>query len=313
MIVRTSSSCIAWPMHDVSGSSIRSWKHASTGSTPRCSAIAATLRPLHDGSALALDHDAVPSDPVDRRLERVALTSLDGVDQSRSSRGVGEQVGQLADRRPLRKQRPEHRGPRRVRVLVARHVVANRGRGRAGRRLAPTRTRSRTSGGSRAHAPRRAARPRSLRPPPRNRCAPSPRMCDAYRPPGSRRFLGERHHFVGVAVHPRRVDQAGREPDGAGVHRLRDRSSHRSELIRRRRAPLHAHREMSRRPVADQRGDVHGWARRVQPCQESAERAEPEIHRVRGASHPRCECGRFATAGTATCRSCPPRPWSRLV
>ena len=70
-IVRTSSSCIAWPMHEVLRLLEQQLEACLDRSIPRDRvAIVGDVCPLHDASAVALDHDSIPSDAVDRRLER---------------------------------------------------------------------------------------------------------------------------------------------------------------------------------------------------------------------------------------------------
>ncbi len=73
----------------------------------------------------------------------------------------------------------------------------------------------------------------------------------------------ERDHLVRLGVRAGRGEQAGREPERAGVERLLQQRDHLLQLVRGRRPVRHAHHHQAQRVVADQHAGVHGGRRKA--------------------------------------------------
>ena len=91
----------------------------------------------------------------------------------------------------------------------------------------------------------------------------------------------QRRDLVGRRVHPRRVDEPGRQAERARVHRGVDRGDHRGQLVRGGRPRVGAQHGPANRPVADQEGDVRAERLLGDPIEVLAEARPAGLELVR--------------------------------
>ena len=98
--------------------------------------------------------------------------------------------------------------------------------------------------------------------------------------------LGERDQFVGVGIGTGRVDEARREAERAGVHRLAEQPLHRSHVVGVGRPRLESHGGDAQGAVADEVRDVDGGADRAERVEVLRERLPAQVEAGADAAGP---------------------------